>query len=1167
MCGGNSNVHFSGIDIPTDLVQAHADGGVVFFVGAGASVSPPTSLPLFDELARRVAKAAGRTCTAEDAKSPDEFLGRLDTVHHVPVNTFVAQELGQATTRNKNHDAIAILSAASGTARIVTTNYDPFISSSLEHMGVAHEVYSAPALPMGDDFEGVVHIHGSLRQPPNRLVVSDRDFGKAYLSQAWATNFLRALFGHFTVCFVGYSHKDRMMEYLARGLSSESKARYAFTDTPESPQWLSLGITPIGYPLHDHETLTTVLSSWGTWATSTPLQRAHSIESLMAGAPPADPNEQDFLAHALADPILVREVCRHAVSPEWYQWLASQTAFAALFSSIVDDNTIGALVDWFAACAANPATSEIALQTALRSTGEPNMRLVEQIIWQISQSQLPDEFTAPWLRWSLDEYAISPTPVSGIGLGQIWTSTVPLDEIETLSLLSSLTMIRRQPIRTSFHDRADYDVVSEDWILSEGIQNRLTDKLTTSLARGILHWATTFFENGHHLFTSGANEFDSWNFSRSAIEEHDQNRYSLFESVDALIDLTRTAIEKSVSEADAVGTAYIAIWQGCSAPLLQRLALHAQLVRRDISATEKVATVIDNNWLFSIELQHEVFAVLETTWVALRGDERTPLLDALNRGPQSDLIDEPDLRDRMIYERLHWLKRIDPDENLEALLEQIENRHNWEPRENADFSVWTSDATWSAPDDHHRLQPSELHRMINENAIEVATTLLDETGTDYRQISGRTDLVTTVVAEWPTDGVALWPHVLRNDRIAASVISGWAAAALDSQLARKILNLLRGAQTEQLCNSVASLLGPRASNQPPGTIWSVIPEARALARSTWAHIKATTSQTSSDDLLTAALNNPGGRLAEFWIEAASREARADPDIESLPEEIRDALNEILLPTMQGRFGAAMLLTQLRFFHAIDSTWTKGKLLPLLAIGAHPSPESDSYWCVVLRNAQLDESLLEAGLRTGLVNCAERAGPGTSLSKKLPAVLAVATVQSPVGDARRLDWMFKVTANAHAELRADWFHRIANLTKDLDVDQRGKVWTRWMRPYLANRAQGRPLQLASVETVPILAWIAGLGGRGEIGEGGEYLRDAAVGISTDGYRPFPLTDQTLDRAPNEWASTLSSLLIHTDTLPRWGHAVQRAMQRLQSAGASQDDIEKINERLFELGIRQ
>ena len=62
------------------------------------------------------------------------------------------------------------------------------------------------------------------------MVLTDADFGRAYLTEGWARRFLVELFRQFTVLFVGYGHNDTVMNYLARALpESDVAKRFALT--------------------------------------------------------------------------------------------------------------------------------------------------------------------------------------------------------------------------------------------------------------------------------------------------------------------------------------------------------------------------------------------------------------------------------------------------------------------------------------------------------------------------------------------------------------------------------------------------------------------------------------------------------------------------------------------------------------------------------------------------------------------------------------------------------------------------------------------------------------------------------------------------------------------------------------------------------------------------
>lgn len=252
------------VDIPEPLVEAHRKGELVIFVGAGASRGWPSSLPDFRDLTAEIAGEANVPVTNAQLDQPDVLLGDLQDQHHVDVHLRVANHVGVATSQpNKLHTAIVSLAAAGPPVRIVTTNYDMHLSAVLTNRDLSVTEYRAPALPMGDDFTGLVFLHGSLEQDPKALIVTDVDFGRAYLRDAWAARFLERMFATYTVLFIGYRHGDVVMRYLARGLGSTS-VRYALTDHPESPDWRRLGIVPVGYPNADgsHGALLDAVAGW-----------------------------------------------------------------------------------------------------------------------------------------------------------------------------------------------------------------------------------------------------------------------------------------------------------------------------------------------------------------------------------------------------------------------------------------------------------------------------------------------------------------------------------------------------------------------------------------------------------------------------------------------------------------------------------------------------------------------------------------------------------------------------------------------------------------------------------------------------------------------------------------------------------------------------------------
>src|SRR5277367_330280 len=218
------SVWIRGVDFPQSLIDAHKAGTLVLFVGAGASMGPPSYLPNFEQLVERVRDESALTSVIGDVKGGplDEILGRMQDDHGVPVHECVARHIRRpGSLPNSTHAAIAKLASVTR-GRIVTTNFDEHLTTSLDP---SLTKYFAPALPMGDQFEGLVYLHGCLCQQADNLILTDRDFGRAYLTDAWAARFLERMFGSYAALFIGYSHNDVIMKYLARGLG-RSKDRF-----------------------------------------------------------------------------------------------------------------------------------------------------------------------------------------------------------------------------------------------------------------------------------------------------------------------------------------------------------------------------------------------------------------------------------------------------------------------------------------------------------------------------------------------------------------------------------------------------------------------------------------------------------------------------------------------------------------------------------------------------------------------------------------------------------------------------------------------------------------------------------------------------------------------------------------------------------------------------
>jgi SIR2-like domain len=127
----------------------------------------------------------------------------------------------------------------------------------------------------------MVYLHGRMPTQPadgtRRLgfILSNADFGRAYLADGWATRFVRDLLQHYVIVLLGYSATDPPMRYLLEGLHARGDKApaviYAFdngSDEEVELRWRDRGVRALSYENADgsHAGLWNSLRAWANRA-------------------------------------------------------------------------------------------------------------------------------------------------------------------------------------------------------------------------------------------------------------------------------------------------------------------------------------------------------------------------------------------------------------------------------------------------------------------------------------------------------------------------------------------------------------------------------------------------------------------------------------------------------------------------------------------------------------------------------------------------------------------------------------------------------------------------------------------------------------------------------------------------------------------------------------
>ena len=603
---------FGNVEFNDRLMNALRDDDLVIFAGAGVSMPGPSNLPSFPVLLQRVQDYFQMTRCQKETE--DQFLGHLEVDGH-DVRNYIVREL-TGTAPNQLHRDLLDMRPRAATPRLVTTNFDRLFEAT-ETGGELHKagkVYSAPALPPGGRFTGIVNLHGVIDQPQD-MVLTDSDIGRAYLDERWALEFLQGLFRTRHVLFVGYSHQDPIMRYLARAMptSNEPARRFILTHlaTFGDQGWSSLGIEPIVYQLREnqnHDEVNVAIAGLADYQRrSSSVWRQEIAEIASQPNPPPDTRSQNIVDRALQDPELTPAFTAKAQSLSWIEWCIDRQYVAGAF----DDSPImenGLLLIWVARLLAAHDPDE-----AIATITQAGQKLHPQLWWEITHRLFADGHTrtprtiSRWVSYLLSAAPADLDTRKPDGLYQLAELCMQHELYrEAASIIGELfrPIIKTQPRR-----RARSQIELTTLGLAEQLSGTwagLSQHMET-VAVITLDDAVSQIENRHRTLTQwgrGTDERDTDSSGRHLIENSQGNYRE--SGIDQIVNIARDCLEWMGQNEPELLEPWLDRLIASQSPLARRLAVHSVRIRPDQRADEKV------EWLFSKAVPMDGARNLET---------------------------------------------------------------------------------------------------------------------------------------------------------------------------------------------------------------------------------------------------------------------------------------------------------------------------------------------------------------------------------------------------------------------------------------------------------------------------------------------------------------------------------------------------------------------------
>lgn len=702
-----------GIDFPNELIKSMEENKLVVFVGAGVSMGNPTKLPSFDDLAEEI---AGNSGIERDKNDPcDIFLGKIKS-NNINVNKIAAEKLSESKLQhNKLHEYIIRLFGENQVVRIVTTNYDQMLEQASKCIGRKVKVFNSPALSLGNDIDGIVHIHGNV-DDPEHMVLTDSDFGNAYMVEGYASRFLSEIFKNYTVLFVGYSYNDVIVRYLTRAIvKNDDFNKYILIDQP-SVEWQYLGIKPIIFPKEDYDTLYGVIDYLGKLVNRKPSE----WKELLVGydVPPSDSELASELEYCLEDKNRRRLFSEIVHGEEWLWWLDQHNVFDNIFSNsdtIINDDSIW--IDWIIdnfACCPNQVIQNI----IIKHNGMYNKNFAIKILnYGVRNAD----------KVSNDNFMC----LVGLFKNQIDNQYILYDLIEILAdkrmYVFAWDLFKKYyefSIKTeNGFDKVEYDLkflgsnfeVKESW-------KKIKDELLRTDSYEMLEFVKEKILEIHDQYCfleMTDDEHETFRMSMLPIEKEERNCKLIKDDVMLILS---DIMEESLHSLDEVKDDYVKSYLNrclnSRSVFLRKISLKILRDIHSIDANEKLEVVLKNLNSYFPMCKDQFFRFIDEVFGEVSQENRNNILKIIDSGKY--LFDE--------YEKYNWCVGLSKKHDcvkLRQIVNDITKKHpDYRPRKNPGSSQTYFEVRYGDE------SPVDSYELMNKNLDELIELLINYKNTN-----------------------------------------------------------------------------------------------------------------------------------------------------------------------------------------------------------------------------------------------------------------------------------------------------------------------------------------------------------------------------------------------------------------------------------------------------
>jgi hypothetical protein len=1095
-------------DFPTKLLDAQENGNLVIFAGSGISMGAPSNLPSFNGLVEDIAKVNNKEY---NSKEPLEvFLGKLQQTN---LKFQIQKLLGNPESIPKEIHKSIIKLYKQEDLKVVTTNADKHLTTAYHEFHEKYpKIYRAPALPLGDDFRGIVYLHGCVDDDdPDNLVFTDSDFGKAYLTQGWARRFLLRLFStdsNYVTLFIGYSHSDRVMEFLSRGLPPNTGNRYALVIQPEKEneddfeKWNYYGIDTIIFPRSENkdnefEYLDLSIKKWAEECQFNEYEIHNQIRNIVESVNPTSENKHseklDFLKHSLKTVSQIRFFTHYCNDsnrwrnylPNWLSWLEENELLIDLLDkkNITNEEKkekLNLISEWLTENFIDK-NYHIAFHLIEKYQYNINSILwfnIERKLWKKQKEIIPEIFSQ-WILILLKTYY--PGCDTDILEYILVDCKIPEHKNVIILLLDFLIqpeiVYNNKSVERFNINSMNYDIKlkADKFKLEQCWENIISPNLTI-LAFDLIHLFSEKIKYADRMIRSTSHKnyfYDFLNDSRSAIEKHEQDEYndSFYFILNALRDVTEFLIEKNCE----IVKSLIDEWSNSNVTLLQRLAIYIVKINPKMNSNKKIQWLFKNYDLIQWDTRHELFQLFSVTYHKLNERYKKQILNIFNKKSKYKIFNHLDKSEieYELFEISGFLLQYGDCPLLANIHNNLVKTHGWELREYPDLLSYHKSGYIRAE------SPIPDIDLTSKKSKEIVDLILEYNVKDKFRSHIRMGLQYEIKKFAQTSiskSINLIQELSNLDKkhdAISWIIWGWQEPDYEIEDWDKIFAFLE--ENNDFYYFAKDILNLFSYKKPPDTQIDRISKITFDIFRYCSENNDSIPKDDSDNWLYESSNHPGGSSIELLIRNMSYKInKEEKSSQEIINQYLDYFTQVVnTNSYTSQMGKISLCSQLAFLHYYNCEWTRSNLFPLFDFKSSEK-QARQAWHGFLFMGRLNEILLNDFVEYYKKSFGYIKDDTEQMLDRWHEHIAFISLYH-FDDPWSNGWLkdFIGCNDVNDRSRAGWAYHISQNLKDMKDQEKIHIWDTWLKTYWNNRNNNIPIELHNSEKKGMLHWCISL----------------------------------------------------------------------------------------------